>query len=388
MFSNPTILVATATAYNEDYIQQWGRVVADALGGQVAHVRATSPADLWAQTVQLCDAMSPAMVVAAWPADASALREAESAAAERPLFLIDPRQHSPADVTRVVAAWSGDTAAIARLRLSGEMARQMGVAGQAIRIVSTDGPGEDRRLLAEHFRQARERAKAELALAEVDLTLHVKVSDDPVGELLVRVAPHDLLLMGGSRDWLMRHHARTSIPHDLHTSHSGPVAMLISPERARVSLSRLFAEPSVLIRPMSARSPVEQMVDFLVAARQFPWQLKPLVMGRVREISLGRFVRLVHARIPHDGAPIGCVTLQREPVDTPDAAARVTFLLLVPEDGYDAYLPVLARLVELAGNRDAIEAIARCRTPAQVADIIRIVTQGGAAELSNVDGRR
>jgi len=78
----------------------------------------------------------------------------------------------------------------------------------------------------------------------------------------------------------------------------------------------------------------------------------------------------MHAQIPRHGQIVSSMCIER------GAGGRIHFLVLVPHEGYDTYLPVLAKLAELASNEHNVEVLIACRTPAEALSILRKIEIG------------
>ena len=280
------------------------------------------------------------------------------------------RPHEVADIRRIVAPWSGNPLSLGRLRLASRLSSDLELPGHVLRIVGTQGLPDDRRALSQHFRQVRQRERVELALSAVTLPVHFRVSDDAVGETLVRIKPHDLVIVGGSNDWMLDDHPTAAVSWDIRHSVNGPVAMLIEPDQTAVTLQQVFQEDAILIGTFSHAGIAQEMVSLLVNQRQVPWSWKPRILERVKEISLGKSVLFMHAQIPRHGQIVSSMCIER------GAGGRIHFLVLVPHEGYDTYLPVLAKLAELASNEHNVEVLIACRTPAEALSILRKIEIG------------
>lgn len=372
-----TVLVATARAFEAPLLLAYGRALARCLETKVDHVQTGSVERHWTEVGEAARGLSPSIIVSAWPADGGRMREARSAAGSAQLLLVDLRPHDIPDIRRIVVPWSGNPLSLGRLRLASLLAAGLGVPGRVLRTVGTQGLPVDRPALSRHFRQVRRRERVELALSGVTLPAWFRLSDDAVGQTLAHIGPNDLVIVGGSNDWLLDDHPTAAVSWDIRDSVRGPVVMLIDPDRKAVTLRQVFQEDAIMIGSDSRACVAEDMVGLLVNRRQVPWSWKPRILERVKQISLGKRVRFMHAQVPRHGQVVGSMCIQRGP-----GGGRLHFLVLVPQEGYDTYLPVLARLAELVSNEHNVETLIDCRTPAEASSILEQAADSVGLQLS------
>ncbi len=283
---------------------------------------------------------------------------------------------------RVVVPAGGGAHALEGVRVADALAKAWMLDAQVLRIVQ---PGPDfwlrRAELKRQCRQVRHATRLYLDVADVSLPIRVCLGLEIADEIICRCRPGDLIVIGGSSQWLMESHASTSIPSRVASGAPGPVMMVLTPRGRPSALTDVFWDCTarVGLHAPGRLQAVEMLVDSLIAARQVPALRRAEVVSavmdreRARASYIGNDTAIPHAALQGFRGLTGMLGVFPNGVrfgEARDERARFVFLLLTPKESYEVYLPVLARIARFMNQADNRRDLARAQSPAEVVALL------------------
>ena len=174
---------------------------------------------------------------------------------------------------RVVVPAGGGAHALEGIRVADALAKAWSLDAQVLRIVQ---PSHDfwshRADMKRQCHLIRDAARLYVDVADVSMPVKVRLGNDVADEIIRRSGPDDLIVIGGSSQWLMENHASASIPSRVAGGAAGPVMMVLTNRGRSSSLADVFWDGMVHVRLAAASKSeaLEALVDALIDARQAP----------------------------------------------------------------------------------------------------------------------
>lgn len=359
------IVLAAKNVFELELLQPYANAVAQATGRRVSEAL-LSPDTFWLELNELLLRCPCSLVVMRRPDEPVQMRGASVLNHRVDLMLISHQPHKELKIGRVLAPWSGDTNALAGIRLASALARQWNVPAEVLRVMLPVDP------LGVDYRQIQQWSRLQMELAEVELPLRFRVAEDIVSEVLLDARPDDLVVVGTGSDGLFHQYPLHSICWDIAQSVSGPSAILLSAASRVPTLTKVFWERSIQMQLQagSEAEAVRLLAENMAVQRQIPWHLKEAVISKAlqRGIAVSNGAGILHARVEGCNGVLGAMGIFQAPVRTQlaDGQIRMLFLLLAPTASYDSYLPTLAKIGRLLSDDHAVGTILGCTTPAEV----------------------
>lgn len=290
-------------------------------------------------------------------------------------------RHVHRSLRRVLVPAGGGAHALEGIRVADALAKSWSLDAQVLRVVQ---PGHNFWLghtdMKQRCRSIRIAARLYVDVADVDMPIKICLGSNVADEIVCRSRPDDLIVIGGSSQWLMENHASASIPNRVAAGTSGPIIMVLTNRGRPSALTDVFWDRTVKVglRAADKLAAVESLVESLIESRQAPSVRRNEILRAVMERERAGVTHIGHGTaIPHaalrgfrglagtlgvfqDGIPFG---------KAEDDKARFVFLLLTPKESYDVYLPILARIARFmneAGNR---QQLAQAKSPGEVVEL-------------------
>lgn len=282
-------------------------------------------------------------------------------------------RHRQRTVRRVLVPAGGGAHALEGIRVADALAKAWSLDRQVLRIVH---PGPDfwarRADLKRRCRHIRNATRLYLDVANVEMPVKVRLGGDVADEIICRSRPGDLIVIGGSSQWLMENHASSSIPSRVVSGASGPVVMVLTNRGRPSALTDVFYDRTVLVglHASDKQQAIALLIDALVEGRQVPSARREEILTEVmaRESAgttyIGHGTAIPHAAMRGFRGLIGILGVFPEGVafgKDDDQRATFLYLLLTPKESYEVYLPILARIARCmsdgAKRRHLIESV-------------------------------
>lgn len=301
-------------------------------------------------------------------------------------------RHRQRTVRRVLVPAGGGAHALEGIRVADALAMAWSLDRQVLRIVH---PGPDfwahRADLKRRCRHIRNATRLYLDVADVEMPVKVRLGGDVADEIICRSRPGDLIVIGGSSQWLMENHASASIPSRVVSGASGPVLMVLTNRGRPSAMTDVFWDRTVAVALTagSKEQAVAVLVDALVDARQVPParrdEVLAAVMGRERcgATYIGHGTAIPHAALRGFRGLVGMLGIFPGGVPfgkAEDESASFLFLLLTPKESYEVYLPILARIARFMNDPDNRRQLAQATTSADVVALLGHAEQEWASE--------
>jgi len=283
---------------------------------------------------------------------------------------------------RVVVPAGGGAHALEGIRVADALAKAWSLDAQVLRIVQ---PSHDfwlrRADLKRRCRHIRDAARLYVDVADVSMPVKVRLGSDVADEITCRSRPGDLIVIGGSSQWLMENHASASIPSRVAAGASGPVMMVLTNRGRPSALTDVFWDRTVRVRlPATGKlEAVEALVDALIEGRQVPAvrrdEIVSAVMNRERAgvTYIGNGTAIPHAALRGFRGLTGMLGVFTEGIPfgkAEDEKARFVFLLLTPKESYEVYLPILARIARFMNEADNRLHLAQAESSGEVVELL------------------
>ncbi|HNX25791.1 MAG TPA: PTS sugar transporter subunit IIA [Phycisphaerae bacterium] len=291
-------------------------------------------------------------------------------------------RHRQCTVRRVLVPAGGGAHALEGIRIADAMAKAWALEKQVLRIVH---PGPDfwarRADLKRRCRHIRNATRLYLDVADVEMPVKVRLGGDVADEIICRSRLGDLIVIGGSSQWLMENHASASIPSRVVSGASGPVLMVLTNRGRPSALTDVFWDRTVAVdlTAEDKKHAIAALVDALVDARQVPLgrrdEVVAAAMGRERcgATYIGHGTAIPHAALQGFRGLVGMLGIFPDGVPfgkTEEENASFLFLLLTPKESYEVYLPILARIARFMNEPDNRRQLAQAKTSADVVALL------------------
>lgn len=290
-------------------------------------------------------------------------------------------KHRDTTLRRVVVPAGGGAHALEGIRVADALAKAWALRAQVLRVVQ---PGDDfwlkRADLKHRCRQIRNAARLYVDVANVDMPIKIRLGNDVAEEITGSSHGGDLIVIGGSSQWLMENHASVSIPSRVGAGSSGPVVMVLTNRGRPAALTDVFWDRTVKINLNASDklSAVGLLVDSLIEDRQVPAVRRDEIVNAVlaREQAgttyIGHETAIPHAAIPGFRGLVGMLGVLREGIPFGKANgenARFLFLLLTPKESYEVYLPILARIARFMNEPENRLKMSQAQDPGEITTI-------------------
>lgn len=311
----------------------------------------------------------PAMVVADWP---------EGTLPEDILRLV-----STSNATGVFVRWPqgsrigrvlvpiGGGGSAGQLWLADEIADRHGCPLHALHVVSTETPAPWPQVGDFDY---------DAAIADVQARaggvagVQVSFAHNALAGILANVQPDDLVVVGAPSYWRIPAHFDGSIPDQLARTLPNPLIMLMGRKPPHVRLREVFWPQMIRLglRAGTKEEAIALLVDTMVRHSQVPreWRdrllAKALARERVMSTGVGNETALPHITLPDCGGVAGCLGIFPAGLDFGEGdgcATRFVFLFVTPEDCYDEYLEILARVATRMVLPALRQELLCCKTP-------------------------
>jgi len=328
--------------------------------------------DLASRIAELAESWPFGMIVADWPDE-----DDDIATYARLVRDIDVTavliRHRACSLRRVLIPAGGGAHALEGIRVANALAEAWSLDAKVLRVVkSREGVWLRAADLKHRCRHVRNATRLYLDVADVRMPIKVSVGSDVAEEILRRSRASDLIVVGGSSQWLMENHASSAIPSRVASRAAGPVMMVLTNRGRPSALTDVFYDRTVLVglHASDKQHAITVLVDALVEGRQVPVarrkEILTEVMARERAGTtyVGHGTAIPHAAIPGFRGLTGVLGVFPEGVpfgEDEDQRATFVYLLLTPKESYEVYLPILARIARCmsdgAKRRRLIESV-------------------------------
>ncbi|OQB79332.1 MAG: PTS system mannose-specific EIIBCA component [Planctomycetes bacterium ADurb.Bin126] len=301
-------------------------------------------------------------------------------------------RHSQRMVRRVLVPAGGGAHALEGIRIADVLAKAWSLDRQVLRIIHPGPEFWERRAdLKRRCRHIRNATLLYLDVAEVEMPVKVRLGGDVADEIICHSRLGDLIVIGGSSQWLMENHASASIPSRVASGVSGPVLMVLTNRGRPSALTDVFWDRTVAVdlTAESKEQAIEMLVDALVDARQVPLARRDEVIAAVMRRErcgatyIGHGTAIPHAALCGFRGLVGMLGVFPDGVPfgkAEDEGAKFLFLLLTPKESYEVYLPILARIARFMNEPDHRRQLTQAATSADVVALLGQAEQEWANE--------
>jgi len=322
----------------------------------------------------------PAMLFADWPGGPAPQAVLRFAAARNiPAVFVRWPDSTPFD--RVVIPTGGGPHALRQVWVANEIASRGGQPAHVLHVVRAE-PG----MSDNSVDLARETALAQFQARVMGISQAVQVctAEDVVSGIISQVEPTDLVVLGAPNYWRMAEHFEGSIPDLIARAIPNPLLMLFAEKPQQVRLRDIFWRGTIRLglKPRDKEEVIATLLDALVANNQVPQARRDNLLRRAVEreqilsTGVGCETAFPHITLPDFLGIVGCMGICPDGVDFGDIGSgrgditRFVFLLITPEDHYEEYLAVLARIAESLIRPSVRSKLLACNTPAEVLDVL------------------
>lgn len=248
-------------------------------------------------------------------------------------------------IKRVIIPTSGGSQVIRQLWIAHAIAKQHQCPAQVVHIVRSDD------------QDAPDSATTTLLARGLGITTPVIVlqAPDVLSGLASTVQPDDLIVLGAPNPWRLTEQFDSTLPAQVAKAFSNPLMMLLGRKPTRIRLRDVFWPQMIALQlPSTSRNQViAQLVEILVSHNQVPsfWRDRLIEQALVREeivsTAVGSDTAFPHITMPIHGGLTGCMGIFPDGVDFGGENGhhtRFVFMLLTPQDCYNEYLDVLAKI--------------------------------------------
>jgi mannitol/fructose-specific phosphotransferase system IIA component (Ntr-type)/nucleotide-binding universal stress UspA family protein len=289
-------------------------------------------------------------------------------------------RRSDQPLRRVVVPAGGGAHALEGIRVADALANAWSLDARVLRIVQ---PGKDfwpnRADLKLRCRHIRDAVRLYMDVADVNMPVKVRLGSDVANEIICRSRQGDIIVIGGSSQWLMENNASASIPSRVAAGASGPVVMVLTNRGRPSALTDVFWDRTVQVglNADGKLSAIEMLVDMLIECRQAPDARRNEIISSVMEREragvtyIGHETAIPHAALAGFRGLVGMLGVFPEgvPFGKLGEKARFVFLLLTPKESYEVYLPILARIARFMNEPTNRLQLAAARNSAQAVEL-------------------
>ena len=281
------------------------------------------------------------------------------------------------DFRRIVLATGGGVHSLEGLKLGKRLAAALGIDATVVRVVRPGTQADDPERMELHTKQVQDALEMQCHLLGIQAPLILKAGNDVAEAIIEETRPDDLVVIGGTNDWRIRHHLEGSIPDEVASRANCSVLMHFSPPRKEIALNDVFWERTTVpnLSVPEKWAAISMLVDALVADMQIPPEEKNTVLETVFErekeetTCAGWGIAIPHAPLPGFRGNVGALGLCRDGIpgwSNTDDPVRLVFLLVTPADDYGDYLGVLSRIARLVTDDDTRKRLLHSRTAADL----------------------
>ncbi len=356
----------------EEATREVAALIAAAREARVTEIKAGASGETAvAQARRLAAEKRVGMVVAGWPPDPVRLQETLRLVLEMNALGVVARRSTNVPPERLLAPTGGGPHTMHQMWIANALARAWGRPLRMARILLAREDGKGGEGLTDL--QAR-------LMGIADPVERVHAEDVPSGvRQLAR--PGDMIVLGAPNYWRVAHHFQGSIPDLVARELPNDLIMLLGRKPAHLDVRDVFWEETVLLglRPSGKEEVIRLLVDHLARRGQIPASLCEEVVNRALErerlmsTAAGGEAAFPHAALPGFQGVIGCLGVCPKGVDfggDEPQPTRFVFLLVTPNDFYDDYLTLMARIAQALMAPKTRAQMLRCREPAEVLDLL------------------
>lgn len=229
-------------------------------------------------------------------------------------------------------------------------------------------------------RQIRDATRLYLDLADVDMPIKIGLGGDIADEIVCRSRGGDLVVIGGSSQWLMENQASSSISSRVASGVAGTIMMVLTNRGQPSALTDVFWEHTIRVglHAEDRSAAIELLVDALIERRQVPSGCREEIIAAVMEREragstyIGHGTAIPHAALRGFRGLVGMLGVFTNAVSfgKDDLKARFVFLLLTPKESYEVYLPILAKIAGFMNDSENRQQLARAECPKEVVDLL------------------
>ncbi len=283
---------------------------------------------------------------------------------------------------RLIVPAGGGVHALEGVRIADALAKQWSLDTQVLRVVlQADSYWMQRADLKLRRRQIRNATRLYLDVADVNMPIRVCLGSDVASVIVRRSQGGDLVVIGGSSQWLMENQFSASIPSRVAKEVSGTTMMVLTNRGRPSALTEVFWEQTIRVglRAEDKTAAIQLLVDALVEQRQVPFSRREEIVAAVMEreqfgsTHIGHGTAIPHAALHGFRGLVGILGVFTDPVPfaKDDATARFVFLLLTPKESYDVYLPILARIARYMNESKNRQQLIHAKYPEEVVDLLK-----------------
>ena len=287
-------------------------------------------------------------------------------------------RHRKGILRRVLLPTSGGAHSLQGLWIADALAKAWTLQAQVLRIIQPDEDFWMRRTdFKQRYRYIQKTTRFYLDVADVKMPVKVRIGGTIADDIVCHSWPGDLIVIGGSNDWLMENHTSLSIPGRVASGTRNSVILVWSQRKCPLALTDIFWDRTVRVNMYAEdkQRALEQMVDVLVDARQIPLFKREEVLTAVMQREqmgqtyMGHGTAIPHAALGGFRGLVGMFGIFPEGVPfgrNLNEKAKFIFLLITPKENYDNYLPLLARISRLMNDASKRQRLAEAVSPTQV----------------------